>query len=79
MRLVILHSRAVLALFIMSGPALIFAPADFGVKTAAAAAFGEIPRLFDVAFAVFVTGERGVKDGESTLRKRFELHVFSHN
>lgn len=54
-----------------------FLPADFGVKTAAAAAFGEIPKLFVVEFVVFVTGVRGVKDGESTLRKRLALCMIS--
>lgn len=49
-------------------------PVDFGVKMAAAAAFGEIPRLFGATgCTIFVTGERGVKDGESTLRKRLAL------
>ena len=50
-------------------------PADFGVKIAAAAALGDMPRLLVFALSVFVTGERGVKDGESTLRKRFELEM----
>jgi hypothetical protein len=39
-------------------------PVDFGVKTAAEAAFGEIPRAF-AGCALFVTGDRGLKDGES--------------
>ena len=43
------------------------------MKTAAAAAFGDIPKLFVVEFVVFVTGVRGVNDGESTLRKRLAL------
>lgn len=51
-------------------------PADFGVKTAAAAAFGDIPRLLvPTLLTTLVTGERGVKDGESTLRKRLELRT----
>jgi hypothetical protein len=48
-------------------------PVDFGVKTAAEAAFGEIPRAF-AGCALFVTGDRGLKDGESTFRKRLALY-----
>jgi hypothetical protein len=50
-------------------------PVDFGVKTAAEAAFGEIPRAL-TGCALFVTGDRGLKDGESTFRKR--LALYSH-
>jgi hypothetical protein len=50
-------------------------PVDFGVKTAADAAFGEIPRAF-AGCTLFVTGDRGLNDGESTFRKR--LALYSH-
>jgi len=43
------------------------------VKTAAEAAFGEIPRAF-TGCTLFVTGDRGLKDGESTFRKRLALY-----
>jgi hypothetical protein len=48
-------------------------PVAFGVKTAAEAAFGEIPRFF-AGWTLFVTGDRGLKDGESTFRKRLALN-----
>jgi hypothetical protein len=47
-------------------------PVDFGVKTAAEAAFGEMPRAF-TGCTLFVTGDKGLKDGESTFRKRLAL------
>lgn len=42
---------------------------------AAAAAFGEIPT--GLASWLFVAGVKGVKEGESTLRKRFELSFWA--
>jgi len=45
---------------------------DLGVKTAAEAAFGDIPRAF-TGCALFVTGDKGLNDGESTFRKRLAL------
>jgi hypothetical protein len=50
-------------------------PVDFGVKTAADAAFGEIPRAF-AGCTLFVTGDRGLNDGESTFRKRLALYSY---
>lgn len=46
------------------------------MKVAAAAAFGEIPSLAGCAAAVFGV-KLGVKDGDSTLRLFFWLHVLS--
>jgi hypothetical protein len=51
-------------------------PVDFGVKMAAEAAFGEIPRVF-AGSALFVTGDRGLNDGESTFKKRLALQIRS--
>ena len=51
-------------------------PESLGVKVAAAAAFGEMPSLAGCAAAVFGV-KLGVKDGDSTLRLFFWLHVLS--
>lgn len=51
-----------------------FIPVDLGVNTAATAALGEMPRLFEAGCTLLVAGESGVNEGESTLRKRFELN-----
>jgi len=46
----------------------------FGVNTAAAAAFGEIPALLEPG-VILVTVVRGVKEGDSTLRKRLAFSI----
>lgn len=44
-----------------------------GLKGAALAAFGDNPNAFDGWFGVLTARDDGVKLGESTLRRFFEL------
>lgn len=54
-----------------------FAAEALGVKTAAAAALGDIPSLLATAVLLFVkAGPSGVNDGESTFKKAFWKSAF---